>query len=262
MIRRTGSVFVILAILIVLTGAIVYASQSNGPESTGGAGTAPANPTAVRDSASSGSTPTITPPSSIEATPPPESADTEPTHTPQSEPEEDDAQTAAPLAPFTPRIPEGSSVEQLTVEAPLRLQIPAIGVDTDIEWVGVDDEGNMDVPSTYESTAWYQRGPRPGMVGNSVIAGHLDSKTGPAVFYRLGDLQPGDEIIVITHDGEELRFAVDGAQRFESATAPVADIFGASSGRHLNLITCEGNFDTNAGQYDERLVVFTTLISS
>jgi sortase (surface protein transpeptidase) len=99
------------------------------------------------------------------------------------------------------------------------------------------------------------------MKGNAVVAGHLDSQTGPAVFYRLGDLQPGDEITVVTHDGEELRFAVTGVESFDANSAPLYNIFGASSSANLNLITCEGSFDPNARQYDKRLVVYSTLVT-
>jgi sortase (surface protein transpeptidase) len=43
---------------------------------------------------------------------------------------------------------------------------------------------------------WFTGGPMPGQLGPAVIAGHVDSRTGPAVFHRLRDLRPGDQIRV------------------------------------------------------------------
>jgi sortase (surface protein transpeptidase) len=145
------------------------------------------------------------------------------------------------------------------VEAPLYLRIPALGVDASVEWVSVDNEGRMDVPTNYDDVAWYERGPRPGMPGNAVIAGHLDSASGPAVFYRLENLQPGDEVFVTTYSGDELRFVVVRTEAFDANDAPLERIFGSGFAPHLNLITCEGNFSRSSGQYDQRLVVFTVL---
>lgn len=161
--------------------------------------------------------------------------------------------TPVPLATFAP---------ERQVEAPLRLEIPSIGIDTTIEWVGLDADGNMAVPSTYQTVGWYENGPRPGMRGKAVIAGHLDSKTGPAVFYRLDQLAVGDDIVVVTHAGEELHFAVDGVETFDAGSAPSYDIFGPATSAELNLVTCEGSFDQSAHAYNQRLVVYSTLAAS
>ena len=117
----------------------------------------------------------------------------------------------------------------------------------------------MDVPSNYTDVAWYERGPAPGTPGNAVIAGHLDSTTGPAVFYRLEDLGPGDEIITTTADGQEYRFIVTTSEVYDAADAPLERIFGNALRPQLNLITCDGAFDRSQRQYDKRLVVYTEL---
>ena len=139
------------------------------------------------------------------------------------------------------------------------MRIPALGIDTAVQWVGVDAEGRMDVPSNYTEVAWYERGPSPGTPGNSVIAGHLDSTTGPAVFYRLEDLQPGDEIITYTQDGQEYRFVVTTSEVYDAVDAPLDRIFGNAIRPQLNLITCDGAFDQSQRQYDKRLVVYSVL---
>lgn len=269
MFRKTGLLVTIIAVAVILMAAVTVLAQSGATPLTTDNGSAIA-PTATPSSESSSTSQTaendnpdtdaaqMTPEST--PTPPTEGSAPVPTSTPETSAQSVE-DTVARLTPYTPRVPQGPETPQQQTEAPLRLVIPAIGVDATVEWVGVDELGNMDVPSTYRTVAWYEPGPRPGMTGNAVIAGHLDSATGPAVFYRLSDLQPGDEVVVIAHGGQELHFAVTGIERFNSETAPLHDIFGPASGRHLNLITCEGAFDTAAGQYDERLVVYTTLIT-
>ena len=144
-------------------------------------------------------------------------------------------------------------------QAPIGLRIPGIGVDAGVQWVGVDETGNMMVPSNYDDVAWYEPGPRPGERGNAVINGHFDSTTGPAVFWDLGQLQPGDEVIVRTHGDQELRFIVTAIESYKTEEAPLTRIFGPTSKRNLNLITCDGTFLQDIRQYDRRLVVYTVL---
>lgn len=142
---------------------------------------------------------------------------------------------------------------------PNRLRIPSLGIDAAIQWVGVDSEGRMGVPSNYTDVAWYEDGPAPGTRGNAVLAGHFDSTTGPAVFYHLGDLKPGDEIVTATADGQEYRFIVIDSEVYDTDEAPLERIFGPADRPYLNLITCDGVFDRSLRQYDQRLVVYSTL---
>ena len=74
---------------------------------------------------------------------------------------------------------------------PVRLQIPAIGVSTPLVKLGRLPDGSLEVPKDWDTAGWYDGGPRPGQPGPAVILGHVDSKTGPAVFYRLRALRPG-----------------------------------------------------------------------
>lgn len=171
------------------------------------------------------------------------------------------AQTPEPEATSTPQsIPTPRPIEQ--TPPPVRLRIPALGIDTVVQWVGVDAEGRMGVPSNYTDVAWYERGAAPGTLGNAVIAGHLDSKTGPAVFYDLEDLKPGDEIITTSEDGQEFHFIVTTSEVYDADDAPLDRIFGNAIRPHLNLITCDGAFDRSIRQYDKRLVVFTELATT
>lgn len=142
------------------------------------------------------------------------------------------------------------------VAAPRRLLIPAIGVNASVESVGLDAHGNMDVPKKWKDVGWYDLGPRPGQTGNAVIAGHLDSTTGPAVFWKLKQLKPGDALSVADIDGKEHRFRVSRTEIYGADDAPLQTIFGRDDGAHLNLITCGGAWDKKSGHYTERLAVF------
>lgn len=183
-----------------------------------------------------------------------------PTPSPRSQPDTPQP-TATVATPMADESREPDPDQEPFVERPVRIRIPALGVDTVVQWVGLDEQGRMATPSNYVDTAWYERGPIPGTIGNAVIAGHLDSASGPAVFYRLGDLRPGDEVIVLTSDGVELTFIVQSGETYAVADAPLERIFGPADDARLNLITCSGRFDRSVGEYDQRLVVYTVLVA-
>lgn len=143
--------------------------------------------------------------------------------------------------------------------APLRLRIPAIGVDTRIESVGLAANGGMGIPSTPFVVAWYSPGPRPGEPGNAVIDGHLDHPGGPGVFWSLGDLKPGDKVLVETAPGKWKTFVVSYSAEYPYDQSPIDLIFGPSLTANLNLITCEGVFDHSQHNYNQRRVVYTHL---
>lgn len=142
---------------------------------------------------------------------------------------------------------------------PSRLQIPDINVDASVSPSGLLANGEMDVPNDTISTGWFENGYMPGEPGNSVIAGHVDGKSGPAVFYEIGQLKKGDEVIVTGEDGEKLTFIVERLEVYPFDDSPLREIFGYSNGSHLNLITCTGEYNKDGDFYEDRLVVYTTL---
>ena len=116
----------------------------------------------------------------------------------------------------------------------------------------------MKVPSNNIDVAWFNLGSKPGDIGSAVIVGHLDSKTGePAVFWNLNKLEIGDDIFVTDSNNNKKRFQVVSSQKYETETAPMERIFGASDDAYLNLITCGGVWDKTKNNYSERFVVFT-----
>ena len=151
-----------------------------------------------------------------------------------------------------------------TVEAalePVSFSIPKIDVENiEVESVGLDKENKMDIPKDENNVAWYNLGVKPGEIGNAVIAGHYDKKSGdPSVFYNINKLKPGDELIVKDEKGKDLVFAVTEVKSYELTDFPLQEVFGKSTKHRLNLITCEGNFDTSSRLYSHRLVVYSEL---
>lgn len=143
------------------------------------------------------------------------------------------------------------------VGMPARIRIPSIALDVAVEQVALTEQGSMDVPKDPMHAGWYALGPRPGAAGSAVVAGHVDWLDGAtAAFADLRDVKPGDAVVVRDDAGAEVSFVVREIRTFDAA-ADARDVFvSADGGAHLNLITCDGPWDAEAGQYAERLVVF------
>jgi len=136
-----------------------------------------------------------------------------------------------------------------------RLVIPSIGVDAAVEVKGIEADGAMQAPGAPDIASWYDFSSHPVDVGNAVFAGHLDyAGYGPAVFWRLDELQPGDVIQVHLQDGKVLTYRVSGVRPF-AATDNASSVVASTGKPTITLITCEGTFDSNERAYDERLVV-------
>ncbi|MFK3938356.1 sortase domain-bontaining protein [Alkalihalobacillus sp. NPDC078783] len=143
---------------------------------------------------------------------------------------------------------------------PVEIKIPALDIEAKVEDVGILENGQMGVPDDVDGVGWFEPGTNPGAIGNSVMAGHVDSRVGPAIFFDLEDLVPDDEVIIVSDTGEELTFKVTDKESYNRKEAPINQIFGATDSRSLNLITCSGLFNRDAGTHDERLVVYTELV--
>jgi LPXTG-site transpeptidase (sortase) family protein len=144
---------------------------------------------------------------------------------------------------------------------PSRLRIPSLNIDANVEQLGLRQDGAMDVPSNIWNVGWLSSGVQPGAVGNAVIDGHKDSVKGTAVFWDLGKLKVGERVYVSDGAGNELAFEVLEVASYGTGEAPLAQIFGSSEERRLNLITCDGTFVKSQYTYDKRLVVYTRLVT-
>jgi hypothetical protein len=139
---------------------------------------------------------------------------------------------------------------------PERIVIPAIGVDADVIDLGLQDDGTMEVPSDFAQTGWFDRGPKPGRVGPAVIAGHVDDRSGPAVFFRLRELEPGDLIEIHGEDGELVVFEVRASEQHAKDDFPTEKVYSGTPGPELRLITCGGAFDAEARSYRDNFIVY------
>jgi LPXTG-site transpeptidase (sortase) family protein len=139
---------------------------------------------------------------------------------------------------------------------PSRLRIPAIGVDTWVGAVGLRRDGSMDVPSNLWTSSWLAAGPRPGQVGNAVIAGHRGVES-PALFSHLENVQPGDRVYVSDAAGNQITYVVTRVASLDLSTSTQVAVFGPTSSQQLVLITCFGRYINSARTYDHRLVVFS-----
>lgn len=163
-----------------------------------------------------------------------------------------DISTPTPGPSPTPdaQFPPGST-------APItRIIIPSAEINAPIVVKGVDAAGVMLAPDNAYDVAWYDFSAQPGFGGNAVFAGHVDYvNVGPAVFWNLKDLNPGDIIEVQQADGTSIKYAVNFKQQYDAASAPVNEIVGPTPRESVTLITCSGTFNSATSQYDQRLIV-------
>ena len=142
---------------------------------------------------------------------------------------------------------------------PVELTIPAIGVRAPLIHLGLEPNGSLQVPPSTTVAGWYTGSPRPGAVGSSVIAGHVNSVSGPAVFYRLGTLRPGERVYVNRADGTMAVFSITRVQTYAKDAFPTAEVYGPAPDPELRLITCGGTFDPTTGHYLSNVVAYATL---
>ncbi len=163
------------------------------------------------------------------------------------------ATTSVPaLVPVGPILPAAS---------PMQLEIPRLGLVASFGPVlGLASDGTIEVPDNYEEVGWYRFGPTPGELGPAVVLGHVDSEDGPAVFFSLGQLTAGDEILITRADVSVATFAVTGLERPRQAAFPIARVYGDIDHAGLRLITCSGQFVRGQQRYTHNLIVYARLI--
>jgi sortase (surface protein transpeptidase) len=143
--------------------------------------------------------------------------------------------------------------------APVRVEIPRIGVASSLDRLGRAPDGTIQEPARWEVAGWYAPGTRPGDPGSAVILGHVDSKGGPAVFFRLRELRQGDMVTVRRADGSSVRFVVQRTEQYPKDRFPTDDVYYPTLTPALRLVTCGGQFDATVGRYRSNLIVVATL---
>ncbi len=142
------------------------------------------------------------------------------------------------------------------VAPPVRLRIPAAHVDTGLQRLGRAADGTINVPSRPGVAGWYAEGPRPGQPGPAVIVGHVDSVSGPAVFYHLSRLRTGDPAYVQRADGSTIAFRVTGMSQVPKTRFPTDLVYGPTLETSLRLVTCGGSIDPTTSHYRDNVIVF------
>lgn len=164
------------------------------------------------------------------------------------------AATAAPLdTPATPLAPEVQAAD------PERIRIPAIGVDAAVVPLGLRDDGHIEVPTDFDEVGWWVDGPEPGEPGPAVLLGHVDSWHGPAVFFDLTLLAPGDAIHVDRVDGTAVTYLVERTEQHPKDAFPTEAVYGPTVEPALRLVTCGGDFDRDRRSYNDKIIVFARL---
>ncbi|MFF7154767.1 class F sortase [Streptomyces sp. NPDC008139] len=154
---------------------------------------------------------------------------------------------AAAVAPAAPAAP------------PVRIRIPGIGLDHPLIGLQVQQDGHLGVPEDPGQVGWWSDGPRPGDPGAAIVVGHVDSLTGPAAFYGLSTLRPGDPITVDRADHTHLDFTVRALRQYEKDAFPDDQVYATAGPPTLRLITCGGAYaGPEGGGYLDNVVVYAT----
>lgn len=137
-----------------------------------------------------------------------------------------------------------------------RLEIPKIDVSAHAVDLGLNPDGSLEIPKRYDEVGLWKRGPEPGERGPAVIAGHVDSKTAPAVFYKLRKLRRGDRVRWQGENGLTERFVVTRTEEHPKAQFPTEEVYGKTRRRELRLATCSGPADASGERSVNNLIVF------
>lgn len=190
----------------------------------------------------------------------------------QHRPPQPPASAATPV-PVGPAAPPGGSRSAggaptrgpvLGAAAPLRLDIPAIGVTSPVRPLGLNPDRTVQVPPLSKDSyaGWYENSPAPGQLGPAIILGHIDSaKYGPGVFYRLGALKQRDTISVTRADHTVAVFQVERVVEYPKDHFPTIQVYGNTDNAALRLITCGGKFNLSAHSYEDNIVAYASLVS-
>ncbi|WP_327268908.1 class F sortase [Streptomyces sp. NBC_01218] len=176
-----------------------------------------------------------------------------------------DGGSTATTAPPRPGVtPTAAPAGEVARSVPLRLEIPAIGVDTPLVRLGLEADGTVEVPAitAHDRAGWYVHGPAPGQAGPAVILGHVTvGPYGDGVFRHLGRLRTGDRVVTRLKDGTTVEFAVSATRTVAKAQFPTEEVYGNVERPELRLITC-GGARTGDGGYQDNVIVFATLAES
>ncbi|MEP7763801.1 class F sortase [Sanguibacter sp. 25GB23B1] len=164
-------------------------------------------------------------------------------------------------APAPAAAPTALPVAAMSASVPLRVEVPTIGVDSELMALGLLADGSLEVPPGAFPAGWFTGAPTPGEIGPAVIAGHIDWVTGPGVFHQLAALEVGAEIRVSRTDGSVAVFRTTEVTRYPKDAFPTELVYGDIDHAGLRLISCGGAFNSATGHYEDNIVAFAELVT-
>ncbi|MET8845173.1 class F sortase [Streptomyces rubiginosohelvolus] len=164
--------------------------------------------------------------------------------------------------PVQPGSDQARPTDGSTPAPPVRIRIPAIGVDRPLISLRVQQDGRLGVPDEPHDIGWWSDGPRPSGPGATVVVGHVDSTTGPGAFHGLSTLAPGDDVTLVQGDRSTITFTVRALRQYGKDTFPDSQVYATGGPPALDLITCSGAYDRSRREYRDNLVVYATLTST
>ncbi|WP_236652505.1 class F sortase, partial [Streptacidiphilus neutrinimicus] len=165
------------------------------------------------------------------------------------------------VMPARPAASSATGPSPLPASTPLALAIPSVRLNAPLLGLGMDGKGAAELPpfSLPRTAGWLRDSASPGEAGTAVVVGHVDTTTGPAVFWDLAAVRPGAEVDVSRLDGRTAVFTVDRVQEFPKAGFPAAQVYGPAPGAQLRVVTCGGGFDRSKHEYTGNVVLFAHL---
>jgi sortase (surface protein transpeptidase) len=151
------------------------------------------------------------------------------------------------------RLPRSKFADGPTIA---QVVVPSIGVKAPLIRIGIDRDRTLQVPADVRKTGWWRGGAIPGKKGSAVIVGHVDSRSGPGVFKKLGEVSDGDRVTVVMKSGARVNFAVTGMRRVPKNKFPTDAVYEDTPKPTIRLITCTGEFNNASGHYRDNLIVF------
>ncbi|MGY5031732.1 class F sortase [Streptomyces sp. 900116325] len=173
------------------------------------------------------------------------------------------APAAAPPAPSAAASPSPTGLF-MPRSKPTKLQIPSIAVNAPFTPLSIGANGQLNPPPPNDTNlvGWYKGGVTPGERGSAIVAGHVDTTTGPAVFLQLQFVKQGATVDITRADGSVATFKVDSVEKFSKANFPDDLVYADTPDAQLRLITCGGTYDRKAKDYKDNVVVFAHLDST
>ncbi|WP_313879555.1 MULTISPECIES: class F sortase [Streptomyces] len=153
------------------------------------------------------------------------------------------------------------TVPPMPNSAPRRVRIPAIHVDAPLMNLGIGADHELQVPpdSDRNLAGWYTGSAQPGALGAAVLAGHVDTMAGPAVFYNLGSLHKGNTVEVARADHRTAVFTIYGIEVYAKEGFPTEKVYAGTPAPEIRLITCGGGFSRKTHSYTGNVVVYARL---